>query len=234
MLEKCAEAAALRKAFPEELGDEHSHEEAGAITRDVTPAPSENESHTTGNEALRARLGVKAPQSGQTSWAADVATEAMAEAMEGQLQDEATPEAEEPHPADGPPDRSRVRARHSPGTRPESEPTEAEIARSQDMLEAVLGPGELAQLDLEVVKATHPRGGRYIDWQRYAEDYIAAGRRTPRELLGQWRGLNSSLFEALRQNNKDEWSRASQALAEYERTGKHEAVDDPNNGRDAG
>lgn len=47
MIEKCAEAAALRRAFPEELGDEQTVEEAGALYRgaaegddakDVTPA----------------------------------------------------------------------------------------------------------------------------------------------------------------------------------------------------
>ena len=43
MIEKCAEAAALRRAFPEELGDEPTSDEAGAYAapgddaRDVTP-----------------------------------------------------------------------------------------------------------------------------------------------------------------------------------------------------
>jgi hypothetical protein len=42
MIEKCAEAAALRRAFPEELGDEYAAEEAGAFrgpenAKDVTP-----------------------------------------------------------------------------------------------------------------------------------------------------------------------------------------------------
>lgn len=44
MIEKCAEAAALRRAFPEELGDEATAEEAGAHhgpdhAKDVTPTP---------------------------------------------------------------------------------------------------------------------------------------------------------------------------------------------------
>lgn len=41
MLEKCAEAAALRRAFPEEIGDEHTAEEAEARghMRDITPMP---------------------------------------------------------------------------------------------------------------------------------------------------------------------------------------------------
>lgn len=38
MLEKCAEAAALRKAFPEELGDESTAEESEGRMTDVTPA----------------------------------------------------------------------------------------------------------------------------------------------------------------------------------------------------
>lgn len=39
MLEKCAEAAALRRAFPEELGDEHTAEEVEArgTMKDITP-----------------------------------------------------------------------------------------------------------------------------------------------------------------------------------------------------
>lgn len=36
-LEKCAEAAALRRAFPEEIGEDHIPEEAGEM-RDITPA----------------------------------------------------------------------------------------------------------------------------------------------------------------------------------------------------
>lgn len=47
MIEKCAEAAALRRAFPEEYGDEHTAEEVGIVERDraaeaaevVNPAP---------------------------------------------------------------------------------------------------------------------------------------------------------------------------------------------------
>lgn len=45
MIEKCAEAAALRRAFPEELGDEQTADEAGSYVhesaepKDVTPAP---------------------------------------------------------------------------------------------------------------------------------------------------------------------------------------------------
>lgn len=41
MLEKCAEAAALRRAFPEEIGDEHTAEEveARAHMREINPNP---------------------------------------------------------------------------------------------------------------------------------------------------------------------------------------------------
>lgn len=41
MLEKCAEAAALRRAFPEEIGDEHTAEEveARAHMREINPLP---------------------------------------------------------------------------------------------------------------------------------------------------------------------------------------------------
>jgi phage recombination protein Bet len=56
MLEKCAEAAALRRAFPEELGDEATHEEAGALTRDVTPPDQPKVPPATGNQALRDTL----------------------------------------------------------------------------------------------------------------------------------------------------------------------------------
>jgi phage recombination protein Bet len=67
MLEKCAEAAALRRAFPEELGDLHSDEEIGATIRDVSPPPIQEtpqesaSSSGTGNEALRSRLQRQSP-----------------------------------------------------------------------------------------------------------------------------------------------------------------------------
>lgn len=38
-LEKCAEAAALRRAFPEEIGDDNIPDEVGRVFKDVTPPP---------------------------------------------------------------------------------------------------------------------------------------------------------------------------------------------------
>lgn len=51
-LEKCAEAAALRRAFPEELGDEHTADESGGLVgpenaKDVTPRPTRQIVHET-------------------------------------------------------------------------------------------------------------------------------------------------------------------------------------------
>jgi phage recombination protein Bet len=57
-IEKCAEAAALRRAFPEELGDEATVEEAGAFDhapmKDVTPPPAPTREQFTAPEPIRA------------------------------------------------------------------------------------------------------------------------------------------------------------------------------------
>ena len=49
-LEKCAEAAALRRAFPEEIGDDHIQDEVGRVFKDVTP-PAPTETRPTRAEA---------------------------------------------------------------------------------------------------------------------------------------------------------------------------------------
>jgi phage recombination protein Bet len=197
MLEKCAEAAALRRAFPEELGDEHAVDEAGAFTRDVTPpSPDVDQpkaSRTTGNQALRAKLG----------------------------------------------------------GRKLSQPTEAEIERSQAMLEAVLAGDEAQALILEhpdpatppdspredgddpdVPPSPIPEGDDVIplilparlkrgwDWPGYANELIEAAHRLPPDQIGQFRVLNASQLNNLRISHKEEWSRVQQALAEHEREGE--------------
>ena len=172
MLEKCAEAAALRRAFPEELGDEHSHEESGAITRDVSLPEAQPTAGTWGKDALRERLGMTAPDE----------TEDLLAAGEG-------------------PEASRASAL---GNEPDAAPPES------------------VNQTLEIVPLTRIGRGKF-DWPRYVNDYIAAGQRTPRELLGRWRGVNAALFDALRENDKEQWARANQALAEYEREATSES-----------
>jgi phage recombination protein Bet len=207
MLEKCAEAAALRRAFPEELGDEHAVDEAGAFTRDVTPpAPDIDEpaprtpasaGASTGNRALRDKL-------------------------------------------------SRRKAEEAPAQA--GEPTDAEIERSQSMLEVVLGQEAEAQaLILEhpdpVETPDSPRGEdepasqpappegdaiplilparktRGWDWPGYASELIEAAHRLPPDQIGQFRVVNASQMNNLRVALKEEWSRVQQALAEHEREG---------------
>jgi hypothetical protein len=170
-----------------------------------------------GNEALRSKLAPETPT---------VAQEAQEEP--------AAPEvAEEPNRRPpGRPRGSRNRAQRSAFGQheswPQSEPTEAEIARSQEALAAVLGPEEVAQLDGEteesevriaVVKPRRIPNDRGWDWPSYADEMILAARRTPVGDLGRFRGANSSMFEVLRASDKDQWARVNQALADYEREG---------------
>jgi hypothetical protein len=132
-LDKCAEAAALRAAFPEEIGNDYAAEEMeGQIVDHGPEAPplAENGSLTTGNQALRARLGVKAPAVPEEDAIPDEASDAPLEPA---------PEAEEPPAA--------TRRRRQP------KPTEAEIERSQAGLAAV------AKLDDPVDWDTARSGG---------------------------------------------------------------------------
>lgn len=61
MIEKCAEAAALRRAFPEEYGDEHTAEEIGVVQRDRAANDAELVRDTPRPTRAEVRAGKAAP-----------------------------------------------------------------------------------------------------------------------------------------------------------------------------
>ena len=210
MIEKCAEAAALRRAFPEELGDQHTEDEAGAM-RDVTPAPPPAPAQPvaeqpqmgpalSGTEALRQRLVQKAAQPPQERAETPEAPE-HAEQQDAPSVARAAAAAPRPEapPPDHPPEETSPTV--DPTTPPAGAPTEPEEVRT-----------------FEPIKPTRLRRGGW-DWTAYANDYIAAGTRLPVEQLATFRAANAGMFDALRRSDKEEWSRVSQAMAEYERDG---------------
>jgi hypothetical protein len=72
---------------------------------------------------------------------------------------------------------------------------------------------------IEVIKPkrlSHARGATW-DWPTYADELIEAGRKLPRDRLGEFRGANAMMFDVLRQSNTEQWARVNQELATYER-----------------
>ncbi|HSR77596.1 MAG TPA: recombinase RecT [Xanthobacteraceae bacterium] len=72
---------------------------------------------------------------------------------------------------------------------------------------------------IEVIKPIRLSQDRGWDWPAFAEAMIAAGRRLPPARLSEFRGVQASMFDVLRQSNKAEWARVNQALADHEREG---------------
>jgi phage recombination protein Bet len=206
MLEKCAEAAALRRAFPEELGDEYAHEEAGAFTRDVTPTAPLDEPRaprTTGNQALRDRLA-EAPTVGQARIIVpEQPTEAEIERSQSMREAVLGPdEPAEPHASSASPD---------PAALPDSprEDGDVPVSRSSPTPEG----------DEAIPHILPARKQRGWDWLGYANELIEAARRLPPDQIGQFRVINASQMNNLRVSHKEEWGRVQQALAEQEREG---------------
>ena len=133
-LDKVAEAAALRAAFPEELGNDYAAEEMEGQVIDHAPEPASNPP-LRGNEALRSRLQTHDPASGSDN----------------------TPGPPEPPAAAtpiAPPEEPRRRRKSAAvpaeavrGILKDSEPTEAAVERSQARIAMALGPEEIAALD---------------------------------------------------------------------------------------
>jgi phage recombination protein Bet len=205
-LDKCAEAAALRAAFPEELGNDYSAEEMEGQVVDHAPEPAPPQpasSPLRGNEALRSRLAPdRIPEIPPDHF--QKAPETPTVAQEAQEESAAPEVAEEPN---------RRPAGRPRGSRNKPlEPTDAEIEDSQEMIAAVIG-------EIEVIKPQRMPNDRGWDWALYADEMIAAARRTPIGDLGRFRGVNGMMFDVLRQSDKDQWARVNQALADYEREG---------------
>jgi hypothetical protein len=221
-LDKCAEAAALRAAFPEELGNDYAAEEMEGQVVDHAPSdePVAKAPPLRGNAALRSRLTPEPPPE-EDEPEDDSPAPDEPETLAGD--DDHLRRLHHPPPVAATPGAGVTPARRGRPRKP-PEPTDEEIERSQDMLAAVLSPEEL-QLDeqsldeIEVIKPQRLPRDRGWDWPLYADDLIAAGLRTPQSHLGRFRGANSSLFDVLRASNKPEWERVNQALADYEREG---------------
>jgi phage recombination protein Bet len=217
MLEKCAEAAALRRAFPEELGDEHAHEEAGAYTRDVTPpSPDVDEPkapRTTGNRALRDKLARRlspeeAPaQAGEPTEQEIERSQTMLEPFaqtSGVLGADQIAKLDPAPPPDSPPP-SRGRPR---------EEAPAQAGDGDDV-----SPSPTPEGDTTIPMILPARKHRSWDWPGYAAELIEAAHRLPPDQIGQFRVINASQMNNLRVALSEEWSRVQQALAEHEREG---------------
>jgi hypothetical protein len=74
---------------------------------------------------------------------------------------------------------------------------------------------------IDVIKPKRLGGGAKSgwDWPAFAEAMITAGRKLPPARLGEFRGVQASMFEALHKSDKEQWARVNQALADHEREG---------------
>lgn len=214
MLEKCTEAAALRRAFPEELGDEHSHDEAGAFPHDVTPPLDETaRDHPvlTGNAALRERIAPhrRVPRRNepteeeiaeqQARLAAVLGPDEIAKLNQGEIDMGLVDAAE---------GQERDREPEVPKTAESKEPTSAPSAEASEGL---------------VVKV--PRKGRGWDWPAYADEVIGLARRIDPTHMPEVRVANASMLNSLRISDRELWGRVQQQLANLER-GEPEDDDD--------
>lgn len=114
-IDKCAEAAALRAAFPEEIGGEYAAEEIGGETIDVEPSKTSPSAPPVGRVKLN---GDKPPQESSSSPATDVAAP----------QSETLPESSDPADFN-----SRAKVQAGNGSRPHGKECAAEWARIEKM-----------------------------------------------------------------------------------------------------
>jgi phage recombination protein Bet len=143
-LDKCAEAAALRAAFPEELGNDYAAEEMEGQVVDhapAEPAPTPAGPPLRGNAALRSRFAQAEPppeppeeEPEEPEEDDSPAPDAPAQPSGGDLSGAATL----------PPEVTPARRRRR---QPSHDFTDEEIARSQDAIAAILPPEEIAALD---------------------------------------------------------------------------------------
>jgi phage recombination protein Bet len=173
-LDKCAEAAALRAAFPEELGNDYAAEEMEGQVVDHAPAEPTAPAAPPlrGNAALRSRLTPE-PLPEPPPWdEPDEPEEDDSPAPDDPAQPSAPVQAATPGAEVTRPAATRHRRRAKP-EEPSHDFTEEEIARSQEMIAAVLGPEEVARLDGDIsVLVPFDAAGSVQEWFSRARERL--------------------------------------------------------------